>query len=108
MKNRVLFALLLLGALKSNAAAGLDMTYNGQGVQALAYNGVVLEDLGRYPPDAFHIGHMKATDLQGNILPGRSVQLGRIDLQQELEPDHPCLDLQLSVGQHYGELFAKR
>ncbi len=86
MKNRVLFALLLLGALKSNAAAGLNVTYNGQGVQALAYNGVVLEDLGRYPADTFHIGHMKATDLQGTVLSGSQYNWGESTSSKSWNP----------------------
>jgi hypothetical protein len=35
-------------------------------VQTLTYRGVVLEDLSKNPVDAFHIWHMKMTDLNGN------------------------------------------
>ncbi len=44
----------------------LQVTYGAKGVQTISFNGVVLEDAGSNPGDAFHIWHMKATDLQGN------------------------------------------
>ena len=48
------------------AQSGLQITYGALGVQTLSYRGVVLEDLGKNPADAFHIWHMKMTDLSGN------------------------------------------
>jgi hypothetical protein len=59
--------LLLLGGTSQLSASGLQVTYSSNGVQRLLYNGVVLEDLGQYPADAFHIWHMKVTDLKGNL-----------------------------------------
>ncbi|GAA3757329.1 hypothetical protein [Terriglobus aquaticus] len=50
------------------AQDGLRITYGQQGIQTLAYRGQVLEDVGRYPEDAFHIWHMKSTDLAGRPL----------------------------------------
>ena len=49
------------------AQSGLEISYGEQGLERLAYRGVVLEDLKQNPADAFHIWHMKATDLQGKI-----------------------------------------
>jgi hypothetical protein len=57
---------LLVGA-RITSAAGLQVTFGNNGIQRLLYNGVVLEDLGQYPSDAFHIWHMKLTDLKGNL-----------------------------------------
>jgi hypothetical protein len=50
------------------AQPDLKVTYGDSGIQQLSYNGVVLEDLNQYPSDAFHIWHMKMTDLSGNVL----------------------------------------
>ena len=53
---------------KGCAQASLNVVYGSQGVEQLSYKGVGLEDLSQNPSDAFHIWHMKATDLQGNVL----------------------------------------
>ena len=47
---------------------GLQISFGPNGLRQLAYGGVVLEDTTAYPADAFHIFHMKATDLHGNVL----------------------------------------
>jgi hypothetical protein len=47
-------------------AQGLQVTYGSRGVQTLSYNGTLLEDVGANGSDAFHIWHMKMTDLSGN------------------------------------------
>jgi hypothetical protein len=57
----------LFGAAHTGAAQGLQITYGGQGIQTLSYNGTVLEDIGANGADAFHIWHMKMTDLSGNV-----------------------------------------
>ncbi len=49
------------------SAQGLVVTYGTKGVQTLSYRGVTLENVGVNPGDAYHIWHMKATDLQGNV-----------------------------------------
>jgi hypothetical protein len=49
-------------------AQGLQLTFGSNGLQTLAYNGIGLEDTTAYPGDAFHIWHMQATDLSGNVL----------------------------------------
>jgi hypothetical protein len=48
------------------AQAPLQVTYGTTGVQTIAFQGQVLEDVGKNPSDAFHIFHMKSTDLKGN------------------------------------------
>lgn len=58
----------MLACVQVKASDSLEVTYGNQGVQQLSYNGGVLEDLNRFPSDAFHIWHMKATDLEGNLL----------------------------------------
>lgn len=50
--------------------AQLSVSYSAVGIQQIVYSGVVLEDTRKFPADAFHIWHMKVTDLQGNILTG--------------------------------------
>ncbi len=66
-------ALLAVGAIalerRTMGRSGLRVSYGSQGIQQLSYNGVVLEDLSANPTDAFHIWHMKVTDLKGNVLP---------------------------------------
>ncbi len=49
-------------------AQSLQVTYGSKGVQTMVYNGVTLENTNMYGADAFHIWHMKATDLSGNVL----------------------------------------
>ncbi len=64
-------AIALAGALLPStlqAQSGLQVTYGSKGLQTLTYNGVVLENVGTYPADQFHIWHMKSTDLSGNVL----------------------------------------
>ncbi len=62
-----IFALsLLLGA--SAFAQNLQVAYGAKGVQTLVFSSSTLEDTGAYPSDAFHIWHMKSTDLSGNLL----------------------------------------
>jgi hypothetical protein len=52
----------------SAQGGGLAVTYGAHGLQRLAYNSVILEDLDRYPKDVFRIWHMKATDSGGKVL----------------------------------------
>lgn len=53
---------------KASQRAGLEVTYGSNGIQRLSFSGVVLEDLAKYPADAFHIWHIKATGLHGKTL----------------------------------------
>ena len=71
-----LSALCLSGAKPAKAQSGLQVSFGGNGLQKLSYNGVALEDLNAYPTDAFHIWHMKATDSQGHPLPGPQLTWG--------------------------------
>ncbi len=57
----------LLGSLRAQAQS-LQVTYGAKGVQTIAFNGKVLENTATFPADTFHIWHMKATDLAGNVL----------------------------------------
>ena len=75
MRRRALAGVLVLatvGAIalerKILAQSGLKVSYGEQGVQQVSFNGVTLEDVRSNPSDAFHIWHMKVTDLQGNVI----------------------------------------
>ena len=49
-------------------AQGLQVSYGAKGVQTLSYQGTTLEDTGANPGDTFHIWHIQATDLNGNVI----------------------------------------
>ncbi len=63
---------LLLTALLFTECLGaqgkLQVNFGAAGLDRLSYNGLVLADTRKFPEDAFHIWHMKATDLQGKVL----------------------------------------
>lgn len=62
---------LLLTALsycQTNAGSSLQISYGANGIETLSYRGVQLENVANFPSDAFHIWHMKTTDLNGNVL----------------------------------------
>ena len=59
--------------------AGLKVSYGTNGIQRLTYNGVVLEDLARYPSDAFHIWHMKAKDANGKFPADKQYSWGELN-----------------------------
>ncbi len=61
---------------RGNLNGGLRVVYSKAGLQRLSYNGVTLEDAGLYPSDAFHIGHMKVTDLKGVVLAANQYDWG--------------------------------
>ncbi len=74
MRLRVLLACTVLTAAvgfaverKTVAQTNLQITYGPQGIQQLSYRGVMLEDVGQTPSDAFHIWHMKMTNLNGTV-----------------------------------------
>ncbi len=51
------------------AAKGeLVVTYGARGLEKLSYKGQVLEDVDRFPEDAFHIWHMKSSDMSGHVV----------------------------------------
>ncbi len=70
----VILCLLILGALvlaalmRAKPKPHLQIVYGSNGIQQLSYAGEVLEDLTQNPSDAFHIWHMKCTDLEGKVL----------------------------------------
>ncbi len=74
--KRISLPILLIAALaggfvisaKIFAQSSLDVRFGDQGLQQLSYAGTVLEDTTQNSSDNFHIWHMKATDLQGNLL----------------------------------------
>ena len=67
--RRSIFLCVLLKFVCAEASAqNLQADFGASGLQALSYGGVVLESVGSHPEDAFHIWHMKATDLSGNVL----------------------------------------
>jgi hypothetical protein len=72
----ILFLAVLIASTEASAATGLQVTYGGSGLQRLSYNGVVLEDVSQNSSDAFHIWHMKLTDLSGNVLNGGQYNWG--------------------------------
>lgn len=64
---------------KAIAQSGLQVSFGASGLQSLTYNNVVLESLSAYPSDAFHIWHMKATDLSGNLLSAGQYTWGEVN-----------------------------
>ncbi len=60
-------AILAVGT-EMRAQSALKISYGPNGLQQLSYGGLVLEDTNQNGSDAFHIWHMKATDLQGNVI----------------------------------------
>lgn len=75
MRRRALAGFLIAAAVaaiaverKTMAQSSLKVSFGNQGVQQISYNGVLLEDLGNNPSDAFHIWHMKVTDLKGSVI----------------------------------------
>ncbi len=47
------------------AQTGLHIEFGTNGLERLSYNGAVLEDVKAVPADAFHIWHMRCTDIAG-------------------------------------------
>ena len=64
----VYYGFVFLAPRHARAQPSLQVTYGNQGLQQITYNGSVLEDLSTSPSDAFHIWHMKMTDLSGATL----------------------------------------
>ena len=50
---------------KSFAQTGLQVTFGPNGLERLSYDGTLLEDVKAVPADAFHIWHMRCTDIAG-------------------------------------------
>lgn len=58
---------------------GLNVVYGSNGLQQLSYGGITLEDTSHFAGDAFHIWHMKMTDLQGNPVSGNQYGWGEVN-----------------------------
>lgn len=68
MRIHAVSSLLFLALFFRSSAAQstpLQVIFGSRGIEKLTYAGQTLEDLDRWPDDAFHIGHMKAFDLNG-------------------------------------------
>lgn len=75
LRKSVLSLPLLVSGLLSgcnSSRAQLSVSFGEHGLKQLSYNGTVLENTEAFSADAFHIWHMKVTDLQGNVLKGQS------------------------------------
>ena len=94
----VLGAVWLGFARRTAAQSDLKVTYGSNGVQQLSYRGTVLEDLDAYPADAFHIFHMKATDLAGNIRPGGQYGWGESNSGRAWDPGAATMRYTFSWG----------
>jgi hypothetical protein len=66
----LLCCLWLLAGMSFAQSDSLHVTFSEHGVQTISYQGQTLEDLNRWPADAFHIWHMKAFDSEGKPLSG--------------------------------------
>jgi hypothetical protein len=66
LRSLVCVSLLIAGL--PATAQQFAVTYGAKGVQTISYGGTVLEDISAFPGDAFHIWHMRSTDLQGTVL----------------------------------------
>ena len=84
---RVVIGVLLAGAVvaalvffnSGGPRVSLAITYGANGIEQLSYKGIGLEDISQNPTDAFHIWHMKATDLRGNLLSNGQYGWGEIN-----------------------------
>ncbi len=64
---------------QTGSSSGLQVSYNSGGIDKVSYNGVTLEDTSSNPSDNFHIWHMKATDLSGNVLTAGQYGWGEVN-----------------------------
>ncbi len=75
----LLASMALTGCGKARRQTGLEISYGANGIQRLSFNGTTLEDLAKYPADAFHIWHIKATALHGKLLTDRQYGWGEVN-----------------------------
>ena len=56
-----------LALLPNDTTSSLQLHFGKAGIERVIYRGSVLDDLSVHPEDAFRVGHMKVTDLKGNV-----------------------------------------
>lgn len=71
---------------KTGAQPDLQITYGDQGIQKIRYRGVTLEDLSETPADAFHIWHMRVTNLQGVVMTAGQYSWGETNAGRRWDP----------------------
>ncbi len=64
----LLSAVAFLFLIESAGAQSLQVTYGDKGVQTIRFGNTLLEDVGQYGSDAFHIWHMRSRDMNGNLI----------------------------------------
>jgi hypothetical protein len=71
----------LTGCTASNSASKkqLQVTFGARGLEQLNYGDTILEDLEQNPADAFHIWHLRTTDLQGKVMTGKQYEWGEVN-----------------------------
>ena len=79
-------SLLCTFAFSAQAQGGLQVSFGGNGLERISYNGTVLEDVSQFRGDAFHVGHMKVTDLSGNLLSGPQYDWGEVNNGKSWNP----------------------
>jgi hypothetical protein len=92
-RNKVGFLLIVGAAVLVLAAAyffltpsDLVVTYGTAGIRTIAYRDSVLEDTSQYPDDSLHIGHMKVTDLSGQLVKGGQFVWGENNSGKRWDP----------------------
>ncbi len=102
------FLFTLQGSCQNNAASPLQVSFGANGLQTLSYNGTTLADLGAHPGDNFYIGHLKATDMSGNVLSGGQYGWGEVNNGKSWNAADPDLELHLQLGHHQRSVRPER
>ena len=90
----------------NSSSSPLQVAFGSNGLQTLSYNGTSLTNLSANPNDAFYIGHMKATDLNGNPLSGGQYGWGETNSGKHWNPDTQTWNYTFSWGTiavHYAQ-----
>jgi hypothetical protein len=83
---------------KGKAQSDLHVVYGNSGVEQLSYKGAVLEDLRLNASDAFHIWHMKMTDLSGKVLTSGKYGWGETNNGRTWNPTNETWTYQFTWG----------
>ena len=78
--------------------AQLSVSFSTAGLQQVSYGGVALENTRSFSGDAFHIWHMKVTDLQGNVLTGPADGWGENSTSKTWDPSAHAWTYQFAWG----------